>query len=168
MDHNTLGGALISVLAVMSAGCSGYVPREGTSPSEICADAHEVRIGADEVAFVEGLLLSQLPPQDAPLGGRGTTPPSTTSAPGLVPMTEKRGDASLGSDADAVALAVQAKEVNRARRHEFDAEAIHLVLCGPQALAILLGQRLNAIGDVVTYERTLSGAFQESLRIRTG
>ena len=33
---------------------------------------------------------------------------------------------------------------------------------------LILGQQLNALGQIVTYERTEDGGYQESVRLRSG
>lgn len=43
-----------------------------------------------------------------------------------------------------------------------------MVLYVPATLCLFLGQRLNALGEVVTYERTVHGGYQPSVMLRTG
>lgn len=78
------------------------------------------------------------------------------------------GDAAITSNEDAVALAVRAKELIRASRNKYRASQTHLVLYAPATFCLFLGQRLNALGRIVTYERTLDGGYQVSLILSTG
>jgi len=78
------------------------------------------------------------------------------------------GDASVGTAGDAVSLAVQAKELIRAYRAKYDSRRTHIIIFGPQAFCILLGQKLNAVGDIVLHERTADGSYRQALVLRTG
>lgn len=78
------------------------------------------------------------------------------------------GDGALQSDADAVALAIHAKEIIRACKQEYNSSRTHIVLYAPAAYCLFLGQRLNALGEIVTYERTSNGGYKPSVTIRTG
>lgn len=78
------------------------------------------------------------------------------------------GDAAITGNEDAVALAVRAKEVIRGSRNKYRARRTHLVLYAPATFCLFLGQRLNALGEVVTYERTAQGGYQPSVILRTG
>ncbi len=78
------------------------------------------------------------------------------------------GDGALHSDQDAVALAIHAKELIRNLKNEYNSLRTHIVLYAPAAYCIFLGQRLNALGEIVTYERTRDGQYKPSLTIHTG
>lgn len=78
------------------------------------------------------------------------------------------GDGAITCNEDAVALAIRAKELIRGSRIKYRAARTHLVLYAPATFCLFLGQRLNAVGDIVTYERTAQGGYQPSLTIRTG
>jgi len=78
------------------------------------------------------------------------------------------GGAALRSDADATAIAFHAKDLIRQYRQKYRASRTHLVLYGPAAFCLFLGQRLNALGEVVGYERTEKEGYQPSVRLRTG
>lgn len=78
------------------------------------------------------------------------------------------GQAALKGAGDAVALANHAKELIREGRTKYAATRIHLVLYGPASFSLFLGQKLNAVGPIVTYERTAEGGYQESITIATG
>jgi SMODS-associated and fused to various effectors sensor domain/CHAT domain len=58
----------------------------------------------------------------------------------------------ISSDGDAIALVIHAKELIRTYRDDYDAEHVHLLLFAPLGFCLFLGQRLRAIGNVVTYE----------------
>jgi SMODS-associated and fused to various effectors sensor domain len=77
------------------------------------------------------------------------------------------GDGAIGSAGDATALAVGAKNLIRAARQAHDAVETHLVVYAPASYCLFLGQRLNALGDVVAYERAATGGYQPSLIVRT-
>jgi hypothetical protein len=78
------------------------------------------------------------------------------------------GQAALTGSGDAVGLANHAKELIREARTKYAANRIHLVLYAPASFSLFLGQKLNAVGSIVTYERTRDGGYQESLTIATG
>jgi hypothetical protein len=77
------------------------------------------------------------------------------------------GAASVASEAELSALAASAKEVIRLARGRFSAHRIHLVYYGPLSLALAIGQHLNALGTIVTYERDSEGGYQPSVTLRT-
>jgi hypothetical protein len=78
------------------------------------------------------------------------------------------GDGALHSDSDAVALAIHAKEIIRDCQREYNPSQIHLVVYGPAAYCLFLGQRLNALGKILTYERNQDRGYKPSLSIQTG
>jgi hypothetical protein len=78
------------------------------------------------------------------------------------------GEDALHSDGDAVALAKHAKEIIRSCIQEYDASRIHLVVYAPAAYCLFLGQRLNALGEIVTYERTSDRGYKPSVILQTG
>jgi hypothetical protein len=78
------------------------------------------------------------------------------------------GDGAVTSAADAVAFAVQAREHLRRARLEHRADSTHLILYAPATCCLFLGQRLNAVGPVVAYERTASGGYVPFLTLETG
>ena len=77
------------------------------------------------------------------------------------------GDAAI-SNADAIALAIHAKESMRTYRKKYSAEFIHLVILAPAAFALFLGQRLNTLGEVVSYEWTATEGYQAAVRLQVG
>ncbi len=77
-------------------------------------------------------------------------------------------DDAIGSGRDAVGLAVSAKKLLQATRRRLCARRLHLVLYAPAAFALFLGQRLNALGEVILYERTADGIYRRALEIQTG
>ena len=81
---------------------------------------------------------------------------------------EGPGDGAVGSAGDAVAFAVQARELLRRARAHWRAEAIHLLLYAPASCCLFLGQRLNAVGTVVAYERSAAGGYASALTLETG
>jgi len=78
------------------------------------------------------------------------------------------GPRSLCKAADAVALAVSAKNVLRQARSSAKAKTLHLVVFGPLSFALFLGQQLNSLGAVVTYERNSEGGYQAAVTLKTG
>jgi len=78
------------------------------------------------------------------------------------------GPTSIGSAGDLVALARSAKTVIRDSKERYSASHVHLVLYGPWSFALFLGQQLNAVGIITTYERTTQGGYQESVTLNTG
>jgi SMODS-associated and fused to various effectors sensor domain/CHAT domain len=77
------------------------------------------------------------------------------------------GENALRCDGDAVGLAKHAKELIRSCIQEYDSPRIHLVVYAPAAYCLFLGQRLNALGQIVTYERTSEGGYKPSVIIQT-
>ena len=78
------------------------------------------------------------------------------------------GQAAIKAAGDAVALADNAKQLFRESRTKYRAKRIHLILFAPASFSLFLGQKLNAVGKIVTYERTADGGYQESVTIATG
>lgn len=78
------------------------------------------------------------------------------------------GQAAIRTAGDAVALADHAKQLIRESRTKYRAKRVHLVLFAPASFGLFLGQKLNAVGRIVTYERTVDGGYQESVTIATG
>jgi len=75
---------------------------------------------------------------------------------------------SIKSAGDAVSIAEQLKELTKKFRQKNGLKTVHMVLYCPATVALFAGQRLNALGDVITYERTLAGAYQQSAILQTG
>lgn len=75
---------------------------------------------------------------------------------------------SVKSAGEATAIAVEIKELMRQFRQRSGAEKIGLILYCPASIALFAGQRLNALGEVVAYERRNAGGYQEALVIQTG
>lgn len=78
------------------------------------------------------------------------------------------GQAAIKAAGDAVALADHAKQLIRESKTKYRAKHIHLILFAPASFSLFLGQKLNAVGKVVTYERTADASYQASLTIATG
>lgn len=78
------------------------------------------------------------------------------------------GDGAVRSAGDAVAFAVQARELLRRARARWRTGVTHLVLYAPASCCLFLGQRLNAVGTVVAYERTATGGYVAALTLETG
>jgi len=78
------------------------------------------------------------------------------------------GQTAIRTAGDAVALADHAKQLIRESRTKYRAKRVHLVLFAPASFGLFLGQKLNAVGRIVTYERTADGGYQESVTIATG
>lgn len=72
----------------------------------------------------------------------------------------------IESDADAVALAFDAKKMLLHYRQQFKASKFHLILYCPAAFSLFLGQQLNALGQVVAYDWNRDqGEYVETLRL---
>lgn len=78
------------------------------------------------------------------------------------------GSHAINSDADAVALALDAKDLIRHYRHKYCATCIHLILFAPVGFCLFLGQRLRVVGDVICYERVADKNYQPALKLSTG
>jgi SMODS-associated and fused to various effectors sensor domain/CHAT domain len=94
--------------------------------------------------------------------------PDTFSALIYAEPNNGPGDGALRSDKDATALAIHAKELIRKCKLDYKASQVHLVVYGPGAYCLFLGQRLNAVGTIITYERALSGDYNRSVTLQTG
>jgi SMODS-associated and fused to various effectors sensor domain len=75
---------------------------------------------------------------------------------------------SVKSASETTAIAMQVKELMRQTRIRSGAERIGLILYSPASVALFLGQRLNALGEVIAYERRIAGGYQEAVVIQTG
>ena len=78
------------------------------------------------------------------------------------------GNQAVSSAGDVVALAFAAREMLREKRIEHRAIRVHLILYAPSSFAAFLGQRLNALGTIITYERGVNGSYQQSVVLQTG
>lgn len=78
------------------------------------------------------------------------------------------GDGALRSDRDAVALAIHAKDLIRKYKVTCKASQTHLVVYAPASYCLFLGQKLNALGTIVTYERASNEEYKPSLTLQTG
>ncbi|MFY2556962.1 SAVED domain-containing protein [Corallococcus terminator] len=78
------------------------------------------------------------------------------------------GDGAVTSAGDAVAFAVQARELIRRARNRYRAASTHLLLYAPSACCLFLGQRLNAVGPVVVHERTADERYVPAFTLQTG
>jgi hypothetical protein len=72
---------------------------------------------------------------------------------------------SLKSANDAVSVAMNVKEQIRQIRAQYDLDQIWLFLYCPASLALFLGQRLNALGKIVLFERNSKNTYAESVRM---
>jgi hypothetical protein len=78
------------------------------------------------------------------------------------------GERAIASNADAVALVIDAKEIIRKYRQKYGASCTHLVLYAPVSFCLFLGQRLRTVGDVICYERVADRNYQPSIKLCTG
>lgn len=80
------------------------------------------------------------------------------------------GERAIGSDADAIALAIHAKEIIRQYRRKYQTTDTHLVLYAPLSFCLFLGQRLRVVGDVICYEcvSIKDKKYQPSIKLCTG
>ncbi len=121
---------------------------EGSTDSGFCVEAlRDQRLGARDL----GIFVSVT----------GDVEPAVRATPELPPfravVSVRPGDGSvrrdLGTAGEAAHLARLVADAVRTARHELKViERTHLFLAGPNGLAVLLGQQLNALGPVQTYE----------------
>lgn len=78
------------------------------------------------------------------------------------------GQTSLAGAGDVVALANAAKEAIREYKAQYKSKTVHIIPYAPAGFCFFLGQKLNALGQIVTYERTLGGEYQRSVTLSTG
>jgi len=85
-------------------------------------------------------------------------------------LTPKAGAnaTSIHSAGEVVCIATQAKDALRRFRIDHSLSAIHLVLYCPATVALFLGQRMNALGRIHTWERSADGFYQSSVALLTG
>lgn len=76
-------------------------------------------------------------------------------------------DRAIASEHDAVALVTQARELIKGQKQKHAPRRIHLVLYAPLGFCLFLGQRLNALGEIVAYERSTDGAYQAAVTLLT-
>lgn len=79
-------------------------------------------------------------------------------------------DRALASNAEAIALVEDAKRLIDHYRQLYQADRLHLVFACPMGFAALLGHRLRAVGEIVTYEFTQSTdePYTPSVRFNPG
>ena len=77
------------------------------------------------------------------------------------------GGDSVRSAGDATALAHEAKELLKRMRSRYQASRIHLVLYAPASFCLFLGQKMNSLRTVVTYEMTKEHEYQQSVVLET-
>nr|RNJ64969.1 MAG: SAVED domain-containing protein [Leptolyngbya sp. IPPAS B-1204] len=77
------------------------------------------------------------------------------------------GDAVIRSE-DATALAIHGKRLIKRYRQTHRATSTHLILYAPLGFCLFLGQQLNALGEIIAYERTPDGSYQSALQLQTG
>ncbi|MHC5611160.1 MAG: SAVED domain-containing protein [Nostoc sp.] len=77
------------------------------------------------------------------------------------------GEKAITSNADAIALAINAKALIRQYRQQYGATYIHLILFAPVGFCLFLGQRSRVIGDVVCYEFVADNNYKPSLKFST-
>ena len=94
--------------------------------------------------------------------------PETFSAMVYAEPDNGTGDGALRSDKDAVALSDYAMNLIHGCKVENKDSQIHLVVYAPAAYCLFLGQRLNALGKIVTYERSIDGGYKRSVTLQTG
>ena len=77
------------------------------------------------------------------------------------------GGSSIGSAGDATALAHEAKELLKRVRSRYEASRIHLVVYAPAVFCLFLGQKLNSLRSIETYELTRDHDYQPSVILET-
>lgn len=82
--------------------------------------------------------------------------------------TTGTGSSAIQNAGDAVALANDAKKIIREYRELYRAKNTHVILFAPAGFCLFLGQKLNALGQIVAYERTANGSYQAAVKIATG
>jgi SMODS-associated and fused to various effectors sensor domain len=75
------------------------------------------------------------------------------------------GEGAIASNADAIALANHAKILISQGRSRYGAQRVHLLVAAPAAFCLFLGQRLNAVGEILTYEYNDRGVYQPSIAL---
>ena len=50
----------------------------------------------------------------------------------------------------------------------YPATRTHLILYAPQGFSLFLGQKLNALGDIIVYEQKKPGGYQVGVALQTG
>jgi hypothetical protein len=88
----------------------------------------------------------------------------------ILSLSPKQGPSatSIRTAGEASSVATHTKEELRRLRREHGLSALHLVLYSPSSVALFLGQRMNALGTVLTWERSPDGSYQPSVTLLTG
>ncbi|HHP7243818.1 MAG TPA: SAVED domain-containing protein, partial [Elainellaceae cyanobacterium] len=77
-------------------------------------------------------------------------------------------DTAIASNADATALAIHARKLMQHYINQSQATKTHLILYAPQGFCLFLGQKLNALGEIVAYERRSQGGYRVGVTLQTG
>jgi hypothetical protein len=85
-----------------------------------------------------------------------------------ISLARGRGSDVIRSAGEVVAIATQSKDLIREAKNAYACDHVSLVFYGPASLALFLGQQLNALGEITTYERKAAGGYQRSVTIQTG
>lgn len=78
------------------------------------------------------------------------------------------GDTAIASNADATALTHHARKIMQHYIQQFGATKTHLIIYAPQGFCLFLGQKLNALGEIIAYERRSQGGYQVGVVFQTG
>jgi hypothetical protein len=89
------------------------------------------------------------------------------SATNLTPSVGASSSA-VSSGSDCNAYSISAREIIRKLKNENRRSTIHLFIYGPASIALFLGQYLNALGNIILYEKSPSGDYVEALSLATG
>ena len=84
----------------------------------------------------------------------------------LIQPVKGSGNFSIQNDSEAVTLASAAKEILKEKILKYKARKTHLFFYGPLGLAIFLGQKLTAVGEIQLYEFKDPG-YKPSASIKT-
>lgn len=90
-----------------------------------------------------------------------------SSAINLVP-TAGASNSAISSGADCNAYAISAREIIRKVKNDHRRSTIHLFVYAPASFALFLGQYLNALGNIILYEKNIAGDYVEALKLATG
>jgi hypothetical protein len=127
--------------------------------------SEEVLTDGEDLALALSVTADTRPALDRFMAGRG----KPFRAVVIAQPDRGWGEQAIGSDGDAMALALSAKQLLRELRSKYGLPArTHLFPAVPVGFAVFLGQALNAVGEVVSYEMAAGDTYQQAVTLPGG
>lgn len=136
-------------------GAGAWSIRSLPKPVNIEVEVRAANVGAQDLAVLVSIATDVRPAFNA---GRQTLPEFRAII--SVHPSDGAERLALASAGEAVAIALRVQEEIRAVRREYpEIGTVHLFLAVPVGLGLLIGQLLNTLGDVQTYEHLAVGGI---------